>query len=80
MLTALLAFALQALPLPRMVDIPAGTFWMGTDHPPMEDWDEAPRREVKVDAFRMSATPSTRHSIRRISEASKVSPPETTRR
>ena len=59
MLTALLAFALQALPLPRMVDIPAGTFWMGTDHPPMEDWDEAPRREVKVDAFRMSATEIT---------------------
>ena len=59
MLTALLALALQALPLPRMVDIPAGTFWMGTDDPPMEDWDEAPRREVKVDAFRMSATEVT---------------------
>ena len=59
MLTVLLALALQALPLPRMVDIPAGTFWMGTDHPPMEDWDEAPRREVKVDAFRMSATEIT---------------------
>ena len=59
MLTALLALALQALPLPRMVDIPAGTFWMGTENPPMEDWDEAPRREVKVDAFRMSATEIT---------------------
>ena len=59
MLTLLLSLALQALPLPRMVDIPAGTFWMGTDHPPMEDWDEAPRREVKVDAFRMSATEIT---------------------
>ena len=59
MLTALLALALQALPLPRMVDIPAGTFWMGTVNPPMEDWDEAPRREVKVDAFRMSATEVT---------------------
>ena len=59
MLTALLALALQALPLPRMVDIPAGTFWMGTDNPPMEDWDEAPRREVKVEAFRMSATEIT---------------------
>ena len=55
----LLVLALQALPLPRMVDIPAGTFWMGTDNPPMEDWDEAPRREVKVDAFRMSATEIT---------------------
>ena len=59
MLTVLLALALQALPLPRMVDIPAGTFWMGTENPPMEDWDEAPRREVKVDAFRMSATEIT---------------------
>ena len=54
-----LALALQALPLPRMVDIPAGTFRMGTDNPPMEDWDEAPRHEVKVDAFRMSATEIT---------------------
>ena len=59
MLTTLLALTLQALPLPRMVDIPAGSFWMGTDNPPMEDWDEAPRREVKVDAFRMSATEIT---------------------
>ena len=59
MLTVLLALALQALPLPRMVDIPAGTFWMGTENPPMEDWDEAPRRQVKVDAFRMSATEIT---------------------
>ena len=59
MLTALLVLALQALLLPRMVDIPAGTFWMGTDNPPMEDWDEAPRREVKVEAFRMSATEIT---------------------
>ena len=59
MLTVLLSLALQVLPFPRMVDIPAGTFWMGTDHPPMEDWDEAPRREVKVDAFRMSATEIT---------------------
>ena len=79
MLTLLLSLILQAPPLPRMVDIPAGTFWMGTDHPPMEDWDEAPRREVKVDAFRMSAT-STRRSTRRTSEASKAFPPETTRR
>ena len=59
MLTTLLFLALQVLPFPRMVDIPAGTFWMGTDNPPMEDWDEAPRREVKVDAFRMSATEIT---------------------
>jgi hypothetical protein len=58
-LSILLPLLLQALPLPRMVDIPAGTFWMGTDNPPMEDWDEAPRREVKVDAFRMSATEIT---------------------
>ena len=57
--TLLLSLALQALPFPRMADIPAGTFWMGTDNPPMEDWDEVPRREVKVDAFRMSATEIT---------------------
>ena len=57
--TLLLASALQALPFPRMVDIPAGSFWMGTDNPAMEDWDEAPRREVKVDAFRMSTTEIT---------------------
>ena len=57
--SVLLALALQAFPLPRMVDIPAGTFWMGTENPPMEDWDEAPRREVKVNAFRMSATEIT---------------------
>ena len=49
----------DTLQIPRMVEIPSGTFWMGTDHPPMEDWDEAPRREVKVDAFRMSATEIT---------------------
>ncbi len=58
MLTALLALALQAL-LPRMVDIPAGTFWMGTDNPPLEDRDEAPRQQVIVEAFRMSATEIT---------------------
>ena len=58
-LSLFLFLLLQALPLPRMVEIPAGTFWMGTDNPPMEDWDEAPRREVKVDAFRMSATEIT---------------------
>ena len=59
MLATLLALALQALPLPRMVDIPAGSFRMGTENPPMEDWDEAPPREVMVDAFRMSATEIT---------------------
>ena len=55
----LLALALQALPLPRMVDIPAGTFRMGTDNPAKEDADEAPRRQVSVDAFKMSATEIT---------------------
>jgi len=61
MLSVLLAalFAADTLQMPRMVEIPSGTFWMGTDNPPMEDWDEAPRREVKVDAFRMSATEIT---------------------
>ena len=61
MLSVLLAalFAADTLQMPRMVEIPSGTFWMGTDNPPREDWDEAPRREVKVDAFRMSATEIT---------------------
>ena len=57
--TLFISLLLQALPLPRMVDIPAGTFWMGTENPPMEDWDEAPRRQVSVNAFRMSATEIT---------------------
>ena len=42
-----------------MVEIPAGSFTMGTDRPPMEDWDEAPARNVWVQAFRMSATEIT---------------------
>ena len=55
MLTLLLSLALQALPLPRMVDIPAGTFWMGTGYSPVEEWDEI-RSMERLRAFRMSAT------------------------
>lgn len=59
MLHGLLLFlSLQALPLPRMVDIPEGTFRMGTENPAPEDRDEAPR-EVRIHAFRMSATEIT---------------------
>ena len=42
-----------------MMEIPAGSFTMGTAQPPMEDWDEAPARCVAVQAFRMSATEIT---------------------
>jgi len=42
-----------------MVEIPAGSFTMGTAQPPMEDWDEAPARCVTVQAFRISATEIT---------------------
>ena len=54
----LLSLLLQAF-IPRMVEIPAGSFTMGTALPPMEDWDEAPARCVSVRAFRMSATEIT---------------------
>ena len=42
-----------------MVLIPAGSFVMGTENPPMEDRDEAPARKVQVAAFGMSATEIT---------------------
>ena len=42
-----------------MVEIPAGSFTMGTAQPPMEDWDEAPAHCVSVPAFRISATEIT---------------------
>ena len=42
-----------------MVEIPSGSFTMGTAQPPMEDWDEAPARCISVPAFRMSATEIT---------------------
>lgn len=55
----LLFLLLQAIPLPRMTDIPAGSFWMGTERPALEDADEAPRRVVNIKAFRMSITEIT---------------------
>ncbi len=54
----LLSLLLQVF-LPKMVEIPAGSFTMGTAQPPMEDWDEAPARCVSVQAFRISATEIT---------------------
>ena len=41
--------------LPDMVDIPAGTFTMGTEGASGEDYDEAPAHLVSVSAFKMSA-------------------------
>ena len=42
-----------------MVDIPAGSFRMGSENPPMPEWDEAPQQEVTLPAFKMSATEIT---------------------
>jgi len=42
-----------------LVEIPAGSGWIGTEHPPMADADEAPLREVQFEGFRMSATEIT---------------------
>ena len=41
--------------LPAMVEVPGGTFTMGTAGASGEDYDEAPAHSVTVDAFRMSA-------------------------
>lgn len=41
--------------IPQMVDIPAGSFTMGSDTASGEDYDEYPAHTVTLDAFRMSA-------------------------
>lgn len=41
--------------LPAMVEIPEGTFQMGTAGASGQDYDEAPAHQVSVSAFRMSA-------------------------
>ena len=51
--------ACAQVPVPTMVEIPAGSFMMGSENPPMPEWDEAPLREVTLPAFRMSATEIT---------------------
>ena len=40
--------------LPDMVDIPAGTFLMGTASPSAVNYDEAPQHRVSVSAFQLS--------------------------
>jgi len=45
--------------LPDMVEIPAGTFTMGTEGASGQDYDEAPAHKVTLSAFRMSATEIT---------------------
>ncbi len=45
--------------VPALVDIPSGSFLMGSAQPEMADWDEAPERRVQLPAFRMSATEIT---------------------
>ncbi|MBO4624659.1 MAG: SUMF1/EgtB/PvdO family nonheme iron enzyme [Bacteroidales bacterium] len=51
--------ACTSVPVPVLVDIPAGSFMMGSENPPMPEWDEAPLHEVSLPAFRMSATEIT---------------------
>ena len=51
--------ACTSVQVPVLVDIPAGSFVMGSDSPPMPEWDEAPAHEVTLPAFRMSATEIT---------------------
>ena len=51
--------ACRQVTVPPLVDIPAGSFLMGTVSPSVEDADEAPARTVSVRAFRMSATEIT---------------------
>ena len=51
--------ACTSVPVPVLVDIPAGSFMMGSENPPMPEWDEAPVHEVSLPAFRMSATEIT---------------------
>ncbi len=51
--------ACTSVQVPVLVDIPAGSFVMGSDNPPMPEWDEAPAHEVTLPAFRMSATEIT---------------------
>ena len=45
--------------LPDMVEIPAGSFMMGTQGASGQDYDEAPAHKVNLSAFRMSATEIT---------------------
>ena len=54
-----LLVACTQVPVPTMVDIPAGSFRMGSENPPMPEWDEAPQQEVTLPAFKMSATEIT---------------------
>ena len=42
-----------------MVEIPAGNFKMGSENPPMPEWDEAPLQGMTLPAFKMSATEIT---------------------
>jgi hypothetical protein len=51
--------ACTSVQVPVLVDIPAGSFVMGSENPPMPEWDEAPAHEVTLPAFRMSATEIT---------------------
>ena len=54
-----LLVACTRIPVPTLVEIPAGSFRMGSENPPMPEWDETPLQDVTLSAFRMSSTEIT---------------------
>ncbi|OYQ64358.1 hypothetical protein B9G53_12205 [Pseudanabaena sp. SR411] len=62
---------LDAANLPEMVDIPSGTFWMGSPEWKGED-DEKPYHQVTVKAFRMGKYPVTQAQWRTVAMLPKV--------
>jgi formylglycine-generating enzyme required for sulfatase activity len=57
----------------EMVSVPAGQFWMGSDH---GDADEKPRRRVYLDAFRIDKYEVTNALYRRFMDASGRAAPQ----
>ena len=57
--------------LPEMVDIPGGTFWMGSPEGKGDD-DEKPRHKVTIPAFRMGKYPITQAQWRVVAMLPKV--------
>jgi formylglycine-generating enzyme required for sulfatase activity len=59
-------------PLIEMVELPGGTFWMGSDpaQDPLSGADERPRRQVRLGPFSMGGTPVTRGLYRLVRSTS----------